>query len=179
MLYKIALFFHVIGALMLCAAIAIEWLCIVNLRKANTEGRIQESVSDYSKLSKIGGVVMALILIPGIYMMITTWRDASWIMISFLGIILMGTIGGVVTGRRMSTLRKMIKNGSVGSAALKGLVNHNALWISLRMRTAIFLGIIFLMTVKLGLAGSIITLMLSIVLGIIPIKMKPAPTTAN
>lgn len=78
MLYKIALFLHVIGALLVCAAIAIEWLCIINIRKAGTIERIKDSVLNFSKIGKIGDTGALLILVPGIYMMVAVWHDAKW-----------------------------------------------------------------------------------------------------
>ena len=78
MLYLLALFLHVTGSLMLAAAIAIEWLSVVGLRKAASLDRARESLSIYSKLSMVGGIGMFLILIPGIYMaMIVIVRSTS------------------------------------------------------------------------------------------------------
>lgn len=179
MLYKIALFFHVTGALILCAAIVIEWLCISNIQKANTLARIKEALFTYSKLNMIGGISMILILVPGIYMMIAAWHDASWIMISFIGLILIGAIGGVVTGRKMSKIKKLIKNEDNNSSNIGNLLKNNVLWFSIKMRTAIFLGVIFLMTVKPGLAGSILSIAISIMLGALPLHLKSHPSLTD
>ncbi|MGF6848983.1 hypothetical protein QFZ51_004218 [Chitinophaga sp. W3I9] len=66
MLYKIALFLHITGALMVCAAIAIEWLCIIHFRKTASMDRIKESLFYYSKVGIMGDIGALLILIPGI-----------------------------------------------------------------------------------------------------------------
>ncbi|GAA4301457.1 DUF2269 family protein [Compostibacter hankyongensis] len=170
MWYKIALFLHVIGALLLCTALVIEWLCILNLRKADTPERIRESVFNYSALSKIGGTAMLLILIPGFYMTAMVWKDASWIMIALAGLLLLGIIGGVVTGRKMNKIKKMVKTGNNSVQEFKPLLNKNSLWLSIQIRTFLFLGIIFLMTVKPGLAGSITAILISILVGFLPLR---------
>ena len=170
MLYKIALFLHIIGALMLCAAIAIEWLCIINLKKADTIAAIKASISNYSRLGIIGGLSMALILIPGIYMMVTVWQEAAWIIISFIALILIGVIGGAVSGRKMNKVKKVLKNEDSGSSKLRELLQGDALWVSIKLRTAIFIGVIFMMTIKTDLPGSILTLCISALAGFLPLQ---------
>ncbi|WP_436486700.1 hypothetical protein [Chitinophaga sp. ARDCPP14] len=179
MLYKIALFLHIIGALMVCAAIAIEWLCIIHFRKTASMDRIKESLFYYSRIGIIGDIGALLILVPGIYMMVSVWGDARWAIFGFLGLILIGLIGGIITGRKMKKIRKIMKENNAHSQELEKLINDNSLWFSIKMRTAIFLGVIFLMTIKPELEGSIITISVSIILGALPLRMKYEPSAAG
>ncbi len=179
MLYKIALFLHVTGALLVCAAIAIEWLCIIYIRKADSIERIKESVFNYSKVGKIGDVGAMLILIPGIYMMVAVWGGARWGIFGLFDLILIGVIGGLVTGRKMKEIRKIVRMENTSLQDLGKLVKDNSLWFSIKMRTAIFLGVIFLMTAKPGLTGSIITIVISIILGTLPLRMKYYPSATK
>lgn len=172
MLYKIALFLHVTGALMLCVVIALEWLCIISIRNSNAMDRIKEAVSNYSRVGIIGDIAAFLILIPGIYMMVVVWDDARWGIFGLFGLILIGVIGGIFTGRKMKKIRKIIKTNDESSQELGKLLKNNSMWFSIKLRTAIFLGVIFLMTVKPGLAGSMITMVISILLGSIPLRMR-------
>ncbi|HTF27470.1 MAG TPA: hypothetical protein VK625_01430 [Flavitalea sp.] len=170
--YKIALFLHVTGALLLCAAIVIEWLCIINIRKADSIERIKESVFNYSKIGKIADIAAILILVPGIYMMVAVWDDARRGIFGFFNLILIGVIGGLGTGRKMKEIRKLVRMENTSLQELGKLAKDNSLWFSIKMRTAIFLGVIFLMTVKPGLTGSIITIAISIILGTLPLRMR-------
>jgi len=171
MLYKVALFLHVAGASLLFAALAIEWLCIVNIRKAHTAERIKESVLNYSKAGTLGGIAAILILLPGIYMMVTVWNDARWGIGGFLGLIIIGQIGNFVIGRKMKKVKTILKTGNEELQALATLLQNRSLWFVAKVRIAIFLGVIFLMTVKPGLEGSIITLAVSILLGTLPLRI--------
>jgi hypothetical protein len=171
MLYKIALFLHVTGALMLCASITIEWLFIINIRKAKTAERIDELVFNYSKAGRVGDIGAILILLPGIYMMVTVWDDARWAILGLFGLILIAIIGGITIGRKMKKTRELIKSENNSLEAL-ALLKDNSLWLSIKIRTAIFFGVIFLMTVKPQLAGSIITIAISIMLGALPLQME-------
>jgi hypothetical protein len=168
-MYKIALFLHVTGALSLSAAIAIEWFCTVNFRKS---GAVHELVSNYSKIAKLGDIAAFLILIPGIYMMIAVWDDAPWGISGFFGLILIGVIGGTLTGRKIKKIKKLMTENGKSSQELGQLLNNNSLSFSIRIRTAVFLGVIFLMTAKPGLAGSVATLAISLIIGALPLRMK-------
>jgi hypothetical protein len=177
MLYKIALFLHVTGALMLSAAIAIEWLCIISMRKTVAINRIKESVFIYSKVGIISNIGAFLILIPGIYMMAAVWHDATWGILGFFGLVLIGIIGGSVTGKKMKKIMKILKVENSSPQELGKLLKNNSLWFSIKIRTAILLGVIFLMTVKPELAGSIITMVVSIIIGALPFRMRYFPST--
>ncbi len=180
MLYKIALFLHVTGALMICAALAMEWLYIISIKHADNMERIRESVFNYSKMIKIGDMGVLLILIPGVYMMVSVWGVAMWIVIGFIGLLLIGIIGGALTGKTMKNIKKMMENQNNNSKELEKLLKNNPLWFSIKIRTAIFLGVIFLMTVKPGLPGSFIVIVVSIILGSAPFKIRYIlPATAE
>ena len=169
MLYLIALFLHVTGVLMLAAAVAIEWLCVIGLRKAATIESARESLSIYSKLSMIGGIGMFLILIPGIYMGVVAWPNTAWVAIGFVGIILIGAIGGFMTGRKM----RGMKNDAAGAVDMtpefRKRTLDNSLVLSIRLRTMLLLGIVYMMTVKTAMTASVIVLVISILLGFFPI----------
>ncbi len=169
MLYLIALFLHVAGALILAAAVAVEWQCVTSMRKAVNLENVRDSLSTYSKVSMIGETALALILIPGIYMAAVAWRSAGWVAIGFLGVILIGAIGGTMTGRKMRQMRK--EAGSLDSITpgLRKRTLDNSFVLSIRMRTMILLGIVYMMTVKPPLAGSFVALVVSVVLGFLPI----------
>lgn len=172
MTYNIILFLHIIGALLLSAAIAIEWLCVAELRKADSFSSIQKSINRYSGLNKIGGIAMLLILVPGIYLMITVWKDAGWIIAGFLGLILIGAIGGILTGRKIIHMKKLLINEEKNSNEIMLLSVYKSIYISIYLRTSIFLGIVFMMTVKPGLSISFLILVVSACVGLLPLSFK-------
>ncbi len=168
MLYKTALFLHITGALMLFASIALEWLSIFQIRKALDFENIKQSIFYYLKLRTINLITILFILIPGIYMMSAVWKNAIWISVSFIAIIFMAVIGGTVTGRKMKNIKIILSNGKNISPMLKEILNDNMLMYSLKIRTVVFLGIVFLMTFKPSLTGSVTVFITSVILGFIP-----------
>lgn len=170
MIYNIALFLHITGALMLFSSVSIEWLCIISIRRTQTFETVKELIYNYSKLTVFNLTAALLILIPGIYMMAVVWKNAAWITVALIGIVLLAVVGGAVAGRKMKEIKKHVSEEPHFSAKLRSLLNSNSLIISLKMRTAIFLGIIFLMAAKPDFSGSVITLIISVIAGFFPFK---------
>jgi hypothetical protein len=151
--------------LLVSAALALEWLCLLQLRTVQATARVSESVLQYATAGKVGDLGAVLLLVPGIYMLVAVWGDARRALFGFVGLVLIGVIGGTVTGRTMKRIKKILAAHPAGSEALATLVNSRALRFSIRMRTAIFLGVVFLMTAKPGLAGSLVTFAVSLAAG--------------
>ena len=179
MLYLIALFLHIAGALLLAAATGIEWLCIVNLRKVGTIENVRQSLSNYKKLGMIGGISWLLILIPGIYMMAMEWRRYSgWIAVAFIGIMIIAVVGGAVSSRKLRKAEKLLTNENALTSEVQGILTSGSLAFSLRLRTIVFLGIILLMVAKPVMPTSIIILAVSIAVGSLPIGGRARGTAA-
>ncbi|MBL7699650.1 MAG: hypothetical protein JNK79_15900 [Chitinophagaceae bacterium] len=111
MMYKVALFLHVTGALFVGAAIAIEWICLIMFRKADTIQRVEESMDLYAKFRKLGDLGALLLLVPGIYMMIAVGSNAGWAICGFFGLLLIGATGELF----LSQLVQLPPAGNIGA----------------------------------------------------------------
>lgn len=169
MLYLIALFLHVAGALMLAAAVAAEWVCVTSLRKTSTTETATQSLSAYAKASMTGEIALAVILIPGIYMAVVAWRTAAWVAVGFVALIIIGAIGGSMSGKRIRAMKDDAAKLGAMTPEFRKRTLDNSLILSIRLRTFIILGVVFMMTVKPTLAVSIIVLIISIIPGFLPI----------
>lgn len=166
-LYSIALFFHVIGALGLFVAMALEWASLQQLQRVTTVEELGKWFKSSSPMRGMGGISMIVILIAGIYMAAVAWGGAQWINVAFIALIIMGAIGGVVNGMRMRAIRKgMVGQSGPISTDLARAIFHPALWMSMLTRVAIGLGIVFLMTVKPALMIALIVMVAAVVLGL-------------
>jgi hypothetical protein len=74
---------------------------------------------------------------------------------------------GALTGRRMAAIRRAVavESGTL-TLAFQQRLHDPLLWTSIQTRLAIALGIVFLMTVKPGLAGALLTIGVVIILGL-------------
>ncbi len=171
MLYLVSLFLHVIGALIYSASLTIEWLCQSKLKKAGSTDKLNDWLGTYSSLPIISGISWLLLLLPGIYMMAVIWKSAAWVTVALVGFIVLILIGSFVTGKRMRPIIKEIK-ASGYSSDVQSKLGDKMLFLSLKSRTTLTIGIVFLMTIKPGLSDSILTLSVALLLGLLPVKSR-------
>lgn len=135
-IYSIALFAHIVGALLIFVLLTIEGL---GLRFG----------FPYAQLNQVlGPISAALILIPGLYMMATQWGWAGWIVTGITAWVVIAVLGaytgiGVARGRI-----------SVRTAAVT--------WLA---RVGLALGVVFDMTVKPSLLLAVGVVLVGVVLG--------------
>ena len=147
-LYSVALFLHITGALGLFAAFALDWTALAALRRARTAEQIREWVSVYPALQRIGPASVGLLLIFGLYMTATAWGPTAWISLGFFSLIAIAALGAV-SGIRLARSIASIANGSgpLSVDARTALRRPLFVW-SLRLRVALALAVVFLMTAK-------------------------------
>jgi len=165
--YSFALFLHIVGTLGLFIALGLEWTSLGYLRRATTAEQVQPWLQLFALLRRIYPISWAAILLPGFYMTATAWRGAAWISIAFAAIILIAVVGAAISGRRMAAIGPAVaaESGRL-SPALRQRLGDPLLWASIQTRVAISLGVVFIMTVKPGLAGSLLTIGLAAILGL-------------
>jgi hypothetical protein len=166
--YSIALFLHIVGALGFFVALALEWMSLRHLRRATTTEQVQEWTRVPTEMGRVGMVSMVMLLAAGIYMMATVWGGVAWITVTIGAILPMMILGMVVTRRRMVAIGQMAdtEHGEL-SRRLRQMLHDPLLWLSIQMRVGIALGIVFLMTVKPDLSGSLLTIGIVTVLGFV------------
>ena len=158
-LYSVALFLHIVGALGLFVALGLEWTSLLYLRRAATADQAREWLKLFTSLRRLYPISWLAILIPGFYMAATAWRVTAWVPTALGAVVLLAVLGATLTGRRMGTIGQSVaaESGPI-SSTLRQRLDDPLLWASLRLRTAIALGIVFLMTVKPDLLGSLLTI---------------------
>ena len=166
--YSIALFLHIVGALVYFIALGLEQASLVYLRRATLVEQARDWLSVFSSLRLLGPISLVVILLSGFYMMATSLGWTGWIIVALFSLILIAVIGGIVAGPRMGAIGQMIaKESGTVSFALRERLSDPLFSISMQVRTAIALGIVFLMTVKPDLIGSVITLAVAVIIGLV------------
>lgn len=165
-LYSLALFFHIVGALGLFAALGLEWARLHQIQGATNIEQIQASMKMYKSVRRFGMASMLTIFIFGVYLTMT-WGLVMWLITSLGALVLTILLTVVLTRPRMAAIEQAlsVEEGLI-SPALQQLVNHPLLWISLHTRVAVTLGIVFLMTVKPGMGGSLLTIAVAVIIGL-------------
>jgi hypothetical protein len=114
----------------------------------------------------------ALILVVGAYMTLTVWDVwTPWIDVALVALIAFNALGPLVNGRRFRAIGQAI--GALGRVApggeitddLKRSIYDPTLRTSIHVMAAAALGIVFLMTVKPDLGGSLATMVVAMIVG--------------
>jgi hypothetical protein len=135
-LYSLALFAHIVGAVLVFVLLTIEGL---GLRFG----------FDYAQLNRLLGPISALlILVPGAYMMRAQWGWAGW------------TVTGIV-----SYVLIAVAGAYTGISIMRGRMSRRTATVSWLIRIGMALGVAFDMTVKPSLAASVAAVVLGIVIG--------------
>jgi hypothetical protein len=166
--YSIVLFVHIVGALGLFVALGLEWTSLVYLRRAATGEQAREWLGVLDRTRRLGPASLAAVLISGFYMMAVAWGWVGWIIVALAAIILIAIVGATLTGLRIGAVKEaaIAENGPL-SPALRQRLHDPLLWIGVQTRTAIALGIVFLMTVKPDLVGALVTIGTTVGIGLL------------
>jgi len=174
--YSLALFAHIVGVLGLFIAIGLTWISMLWLQRAQTMEQVCERISLATLQERLLPAASVLILLAGIYMTVNTWGwKTPWIDVSLAALVVIGTLGGAVINRRLKAIRiaSSTAEAPAGSipAELKRQITDAVLWTAVQTNGFTGLGAVLLMTTKPDLVGSLITLVASLVLGVVSAQL--------
>ena len=135
-LYSIALFLHIVGALLLFVLLTIEGL---GLRQGFMAAGLNRVLGPLSALT---------ILVPGLYMSASQWGWKGWVVVGITAWVLIAVAGA-----------------ATGISVLAGRLNTRAAAASWSIRVGIALGVVFIMTVKPDVLLSVIVVVAGAALG--------------
>lgn len=151
--FSVVLFLHVVSALSMFAALAVEAVALNRMRRALTAEEARRWL-DFASGRPAIVIGSALVLfLSGGYMagQLSVWTLA-WPKAAAQGLLLVAVLGAI-TGRRMRAIQRSVEDGS--GIELSRRLHDPLLKISLCVRIAIVLGIVFLMTAQPGLIESV------------------------
>jgi hypothetical protein len=167
-LRSLFLFIHVVSSMGVFGTLAIEGALLLRLRRAGTT-EMREALEGFRLLRILAPLSLAPTVMSGMYLVRTVWGwRAAWINVAFASLVLAAMAGVTTTSLRVARLRSA-DGGPVGrSRRSQGDYRRDpVLSVSFVMRTAIFTGIVFLMTVKPELDESLVVIGVAIVGGIL------------
>ena len=92
---------------------AIEWPIVSKLQKAETAEQAREWLSLHATVRWLGGLSLAILLLPAVYMVFTVWRATGWVQVAFGCLILLGIIGATMSCVKLAQLEQDLSNQSV------------------------------------------------------------------
>jgi hypothetical protein len=175
-LYAFALFFHVVGVLLLFVAITSEGIALFQLRRATTSSQV-ETWQGVATLARVfGPASVVAILLPGLYMMATSWGWVPWIAVGLFAWVVIAVMGAV-NGIRFSAV---IAAATSDPRRIREL-HARPFAVSWMTRLGLSLGIVFLMTNKPGLLWAVLSVVIAAGVGVAAglIATREVNTTAD
>jgi hypothetical protein len=157
--YSVSLFLHIVGALGLFAVLGVEWAGLAQLRRAAGVAHARESVRLLAGPRVVGGPASLLILLTGVHMTATRWGPRGWIVVGLVGMVVIAVLSVAVSARRTGAIARVLpsEDGPIPPAVRERL-RDPMLPLALRVRTALFLGVVFLMATEPGTGASLAVL---------------------
>jgi hypothetical protein len=165
--YSISLFLHIVGALGLFAVLGLEWAGLYNVRRATRAGQVREWVRILAAPRVVAGPAALIILVTGIHMSATRWGPQAWIVVGLAGMAVIALLGAAIGGRRAGAIARALPadDGPI-STTLDRQIHDPVLALALWVRTALFVGVVFLMATQPSAAGSLAAMGVAVVAGV-------------
>jgi hypothetical protein len=170
--YQTVLFLHILGALGFFIALGVSYTAVLGVRRAQTIQSIRLWASATNGVNRIIFPLSGLlILVAGIYMVVTAWSGhAEWAGVALVAFIILAIGSALIQGRRMAALRQSAaaqpENASL-TGALWTQAHDPVTWVSVNASAAVAIGIVYLMSLKPNGLGSVIALLIALVVGLV------------
>lgn len=160
-LYSFALFLHILGSLLLFTAFTVEGVGLFNLRRASAVDQVAQWEGVLGLARVFGPASVVAILLPGLYMMFTSWGWVPWIAVGLIAWSLIA-IMGAVNGIRLAMMVRRIG----ADPSIIDRLREPSFVVSWFTRLALAVSIVFLMTNKPSLTWSLFCVAIAAVIGV-------------
>jgi hypothetical protein len=164
----IFLFIHIIGVLGLFIALSLQWLCLIEMRRARAVVQIQEWAGLRGVLAIVFPISAVVILISGLYLVHEMGGDTpAWAGVALIVLILLGVAAGVLSGPKMRAISEAADAAPAGAVpgSLSLLILDPILWTTVQVSGTLAIGLVYLMTIKPATGGSWLTILVAAVIG--------------
>src|SRR5215471_17749197 len=168
-LYPIALFLHVSGAIGYFVGMGIWLFGLAAMRRAQRVEQVRSLVYLVGLTGPLFGISVLLLLGAGLYMALTAWSLLTgWIAVGLISLVLLAPLGTALLEPRRRSIDRQAREAPDGPLpeVLARSIHDPALLTTVQTLTVLLLGIVFLMTTKPELLGSLIAMAVALILGL-------------
>ena len=180
-LYTLALFFHIVAALGLFAALVGERVSWGELHRAEDVRQARAALLTATRLSRVGLGSLLVLFGSGAYLMVSVWGPRPWLTAGMLSAVPLAGLSGAITLPSIAALRRgLMHESNTLPERFSSELRRPALMLSNYVRAAIVLAVVFLMTIKPGAGASLLTLIVATALGIaVALGTRPATSVGE
>lgn len=148
--YSLVLFLHVLSAIALFIAFALEGFVSLRIGLARDQSEMRFFVRASDRLKWIGIPAFAGLILGGLYLARPFGSGAFWIPAALVATLGIMALGGFITGRRRSQLAKALAAPDPDIAKLAERARSTSVATSYGLRVGLAVGIVWLMTARPG-----------------------------
>jgi hypothetical protein len=166
--YRLVLFVHLCALLGAIGTSALLHFAEVRLRTADTVAAIRMWAGLIETGARVFPLALLVLLGSGAYLVDRGWAwSTGWVDASLVGVAVLFVVGAGVIGGRSRALRRELMNAGddVVPARLAQITREHIAGVASWTNTGLALGIVFVMTMKPALAGSLAALAVAAGLG--------------
>ena len=180
MIRSLVLFTHVVGVLALFVGLGLEWIGLDGIQGSTTRAEASPWLRLIAIVPRLFGTALAAIVVSGFYLGARVGvLGNDWMRASYGALLLMAIVGGPVSRSPMRALKRVVDVPADGTAALRAAAANPKLWLSLRIRIAFGLAVVFLMIAKPAAGESLFVLALAVMMSIATsLSRRTTPSTA-
>jgi hypothetical protein len=162
MIRSLTLFVHIVGMLTLFVGLGLEWASLDGLQRSVTREQALSWLRLVVMVPRVSGIAVAAIVVSGFYLgtRVGVLGD-DWMRASYGALLLMAVVSGPVSRSPIRALKRMADLPADGAAALRAAAANPILRLSLRIRVAFGVAIVFLMIAKPPAGESLLVLALA------------------
>ena len=168
-IYTIVLFVRVSGAIGYFVGMGIWLFGLSAMRRAQHVEQLRTLAHLVGLTGPLFGISVLVLLAAGVYMALTAWSLLTgWILVGLVSLVLLAPLGTALLEPRRRTIERQAREATDGSLpeALERSVHDPVLLTAVQTLTILLLGVVFLMTTKPSLGGSLIVMGVALLLGL-------------
>lgn len=166
--FKVALAFHIVGALCLFGAMAAEILCYLWLRRASSAEQVGLVSRTLKRLPLLFGLSGGTVLASGLYLLYVDWSHGEdglgWIIVALTAFVLTAIIGASYGRHTSNQLTRQLAD-HVPLPALRAMANRS-LFIWLTVNACIIIGILVVMIFQPNTLTAVLTIVVAVIVGL-------------
>ena len=166
--YRLVLFLHLSALLAAISTSAVLHFAETRLQAAPTVADVRTWAGLIEKGSRVFPLALLLLLGTGAYLVDRGWTWSSgWVIAGLVGVGVLFVVGAGVVGGRSRALKRVLSDAPDGATPAEAaqITREHPGGIASWTNTGLALGIVFVMTAKLALAGSLAALVIATAIG--------------
>jgi hypothetical protein len=172
-LYSAILFLHVLAAMGVAAAVSQLIHGEIMAQSAHTPAELQSIGTRELRTASALKALVPVLAATGLYMAWAAWSlRAPWVILALLTLAYLAISGPLIFGRRMQRAIDVAQAAGSITPAVRDILHDPMFTMLKHTRVALLVMLIFLMTVKPGLAGTLAGLTAAVVLGAASARMR-------